>query len=176
MTEFDRQSNPEISAGENLSLRLLTEQDAHVFYQLAASNADALEKADIYVPLDVEDAASKATHPMPPGRLDFGIRADGQLIGEIDLVRQIPQRAELIYWIDKNHRGRGYASRAVKALTEHAFSDLGVETLRAWVAGENKLSQKTLETAGFNHVDTNQKTGSFGYELRRDEVSATQYT
>ena len=158
----------EIQTASQIVLRLLRPEDAATLYELMQKNRPFLEEAEVYVPIDLEDAQDKIARPTPPNRLDFGILLGSQIIGGIDLVPQTPGRAELIYWIDHDHKGRGYAKEAVKTLAVHSLNTLDYHALRAWVHRDNIPSQKTLENAGFVHQDTNQATGSFGYTLSAD--------
>ena len=45
--------------------------------------------------------------------------------------------------------GRGYASQAVAALSEHAFAVLGLERLEAGFYADNETSQRAFKRAGF---------------------------
>lgn len=60
------------------------------------------------------------------------------------------QRAtvEIGYWLLADARGSGIASRAVRALAEHAFGQ-GIRRLHAVVRLENLPSERVLERAGF---------------------------
>ena len=60
------------------------------------------------------------------------------------------QRAtvEIGYWLLPGARGRGVASRAVRALAEHAFAQK-LRRIHAVVRVENSASQRVLERAGF---------------------------
>jgi RimJ/RimL family protein N-acetyltransferase len=119
------------------------------------------------VPFDADDVRDKARYAAPEGREDFCIWAQDGLAGAADLVPQGPGRGEIIYWIDRDHRGKGYAREAVRAVTAHAFKDRGFHTVRAWVKQTNVPSRKTLERDGFVHTDTNSATGSLGYTLSK---------
>lgn len=71
---------------------------------------------------------------------NFGVftKDTGALVGSMGLVRmellRAPERqAELGFWTAKEQRGRGYTVESGRAVTEWAFSALGVERLE-WVA------------------------------------------
>ena len=59
--------------------------------------------------------------------------------------------AELGYWIAEEYWGNGYATESSKALIEHAFNDLNIETIYATYRSENRQSQRVLEKLGFRY-------------------------
>ena len=82
----------------------------------------------------------------------FSIAADGAIIGGIGLDLQpdvYAHSAELSYWIAAPHWGRGHATRAVAALTDHAFFTLGLARLYARVFDGNLASQRVLEKCAY---------------------------
>lgn len=76
--------------------------------------------------------------------------ATGRLLGGIGLDKVVPNRGqcELGYWVGPWARGRGVATAAVRALTEHAFHTgmARIELLTHW---ENAASQRVALAAGF---------------------------
>jgi RimJ/RimL family protein N-acetyltransferase len=76
--------------------------------------------------------------------------ATGRLLGGIGLDKVVPNRGqcELGYWVGPWARGRGVATAAVRALTEHAFhtGTARIELLTHW---ENAASQRVALAAGF---------------------------
>jgi RimJ/RimL family protein N-acetyltransferase len=82
----------------------------------------------------------------------FSIACDGAIIGGIGLDLQpdvYAHSAELSYWIAATHWGRGHATRAVAALTDHAFFRLGLTRLYARVFDGNAASQRVLEKCAY---------------------------
>jgi RimJ/RimL family protein N-acetyltransferase len=82
----------------------------------------------------------------------FSIACDGAIIGGIGLDLQpdvYAHSAELSYWIATPHWGRGHATRAVAALTDHAFFRLGLTRLYARVFDGNAPSQRVLEKCAY---------------------------
>ncbi|MBE9584160.1 GNAT family N-acetyltransferase [Mucilaginibacter sp. JRF] len=81
----------------------------------------------------------------------FGIFADDEFIGvggitvKIDIHRN---NAEIGYWLGEPYWGKGYATEAVKLLTEYAFN-IGLIRVFAGVFAHNKASQRVLEKAGY---------------------------
>lgn len=78
-------------------------------------------------------------------------RSSGSLVGLIELyeIRHDRRDAELGYWIRSDRAGRGYATEAVRVLTDHAWNRLGLHKLRADVCVGNHGSARVLEKSGF---------------------------
>jgi ribosomal-protein-alanine N-acetyltransferase len=57
--------------------------------------------------------------------------------------------AEIGYWLGRAFWGRGIASAAVKAVTEHAFGHFELDRLHAGVFAWNPASARVLEKAGY---------------------------
>jgi RimJ/RimL family protein N-acetyltransferase len=72
--------------------------------------------------------------------------AGGASLTNYDILRD---RVELGYWLHREVRGRGIATRTARALALHAFS-VGVMRVEAVVRPENTTSIRVLERAGFS--------------------------
>jgi RimJ/RimL family protein N-acetyltransferase len=74
-----------------------------------------------------------------------------ELIGSISLVRIAWEhlRAEVGYFLARDARGAGHATRAVGLICEWAFDSLGIERLDLYAATGNPASQRVAERAGF---------------------------
>jgi RimJ/RimL family protein N-acetyltransferase len=86
----------------------------------------------------------------------FVILADrGTIVGGITLHHHDEQRSriEVGYWLLPAGRGRGIATRAVRALADHVHSH-GVLRLEAVVRPENERSIRVLERLGFTREGT----------------------
>jgi RimJ/RimL family protein N-acetyltransferase len=53
------------------------------------------------------------------------------------------------YWLAREARGRGVATRAVRILTNWAFATLGLYELRLWAHVDNVGSRTVAERSGF---------------------------
>lgn len=53
------------------------------------------------------------------------------------------------YWVGREHRRQGYATRAVRLLAQWAFAEAGFQRLVADVITGNDASMRVLEAAGF---------------------------
>lgn len=77
---------------------------------------------------------------------------EGKHIGNIKLGPIHPHysHADISYFIgDRSCWGKGYATQAVKLITEWAFSDLNLHKVQAGAFDENLGSIKVLQKAGF---------------------------
>lgn len=74
-----------------------------------------------------------------------------QLIGSISLVRLEweHRRAEVGYFLARDARGAGHATRAVRLISEWAFRALGIERIDLYAATGNVGSQRVAERSGF---------------------------
>lgn len=80
----------------------------------------------------------------------FAIDDRGEQAGLIAL--RLPEldggAAELAWQLRPESRGKGLAARALRAVVEHAFSDLGVHRVEAYVARSNRPALRTAAQAG----------------------------
>lgn len=86
------------------------------------------------------------------GRHNWLILDDGEpagFIGLSNIMRGPLQSAILSYWVDQDHNGRGLATRAVAAVVDYAFGDLGLHRVEAGTLPDNFGSQRVLEKNGF---------------------------
>ncbi len=77
--------------------------------------------------------------------------ADSTVIGAAILFAYdaASSRAEIGYVLGRAHWGQGYASEAVRALTQHCFEQVGMRRLEAQVNPSNTASCKLIESLGF---------------------------
>jgi len=75
----------------------------------------------------------------------------GTLLGSISLMRfdWDQRRAEVGYWLARDARGQGHATRAVRLIGDWGFRSLGLERLDLFAATENAASQRVAERSGF---------------------------
>ncbi len=73
-----------------------------------------------------------------------------KILGGANLLRFDPMRdtVELGYWLFVEARGRGVATRIVRAMAEHAHAN-GVVRVEAHVRIGNEASERVLERVGF---------------------------
>ena len=76
---------------------------------------------------------------------------DGRLLGSVGVVHfdWTDARCELGYWVAREARGRGIASRAVRLLTTWIFEALPIGRVEICAEPENTGSRRAAERAGF---------------------------
>lgn len=85
-----------------------------------------------------------------PGKLNFIIEIDGEPAGSIGLdYIEENHKAEIGYWLAKNHWGRGIMSEVLKEITKFGFGELDLKRITAKVFAGNPASKKVLEKNGF---------------------------
>lgn len=81
----------------------------------------------------------------------FVIRDDAGVVGAggVEIHGAEQRLGEVGYWIRTDRTGRGYATEAVIAVVDFAFSELGLYRLELRAGVENGASQRVAEKAGF---------------------------
>jgi RimJ/RimL family protein N-acetyltransferase len=76
---------------------------------------------------------------------------DGGLLGSVSLLRIAAEhrRAEVGYWLAREARGAGHATRAVALICTWGFQTLGLERIDLLAAVDNDPSQRVAERTGF---------------------------
>jgi RimJ/RimL family protein N-acetyltransferase len=76
---------------------------------------------------------------------------DNHLLGSVSLMRLAWEhaRAEVGYWLAREARGRGHATRAVRLICRWAFQMLALERIDLLAGTENAASQRVAERCGF---------------------------
>lgn len=83
---------------------------------------------------------------------NFAISVAGEVVGGIGFILQpdVARRsAEIGYWLGEEFWGRGIASEAVIAVTDHAFANHDLCRVYALVFDWNRASARVLEKAGY---------------------------
>lgn len=103
-------------------------------------------------PYQLRDAEAFIASQSGEPTLAFAIEVGGEAVGVIGLIRlgDVERGTmEIGYWLGEPFWGRGIATEAVAALSEHAFATFGVERIEAKVFGWNRASARVLEKAGY---------------------------
>lgn len=129
-------------------------QDAHDLVELANDWEIAKNLRDAfphpYTLADAEGYLGRCESGVIPQ--SFAITIDDRLVGGCGLkLREDIERcsAEIGYWIGKPYWGRGLTTAAVRAVTAHAFENLGLLRVYALPFEENLASARVLEKAGY---------------------------
>lgn len=77
---------------------------------------------------------------------------DQALIGGVTLGlirRGVAQAGTMGYWVGEPYAGKGYMTRAVRAVVAHAFGELHLRRIEAACLPTNERSRRLLERVGF---------------------------
>ena len=93
------------------------------------------------------------TLSLSPERIVYGIFLDGALIGMINDCGIRGTAVELGYFLSPEHWGRGYATEALRAVTEELFR-IGCESITAGYFEGNEASRRVMEKCGMRPLGT----------------------
>jgi RimJ/RimL family protein N-acetyltransferase len=152
---------------KRLALRAPRLEDVKTVATLANDRRIAENVARIPHPYKVSDAESFiAGANKAGGEAAFLITLrDETVVGACGVAPQ-EQTPELGYWLGVPYWGQGYATEALHAVIDYAFTDLGHEALQAGSRVTNPASRRVLEKCGF------QWTGVGLYRIRAIHSSA----
>jgi RimJ/RimL family protein N-acetyltransferase len=71
-------------------------------------------------------------------------------LGHVFIERDDEGRGSVGYWVLKDGRGKGYATRAVRLMASWALPEMRLGRLQLHTDPENIASQRVAETAGFS--------------------------
>ena len=84
--------------------------------------------------------------------VNFAIVSNDEVIGGIglDLRQDVYVKSPLIgYWLAEPYWGKGIMHQAIKLVADHAFTNLDMICILAYVLSPNTASMRVLEKAGF---------------------------
>lgn len=148
-------SAPPTLRTRHLLLRPFTPADAVAVHRAVGERDVAAMTASI--PHPYPDGAALAWIEAQPAAFARGeavilaitTAADG-VVGAIGLqIEAAHAKAELGYWIGKQHWGRGFATEAARAALGHGFGALHLERIHARVMAGNRASARVLAKLGF---------------------------
>jgi RimJ/RimL family protein N-acetyltransferase len=152
---------------KRLALRAPRLEDAKTVATLANDRRIAENVARIPHPYKVSDAEGFIAGANKAGsEAVFLITLrDETVIGACGIMNQ-EQAPELGYWLGVPYCGKGFATEALHAMIDYAFTDLAHESLQAGARVTNPASRRVLEKCGF------QWTGVGLYRIRAINSSA----
>jgi RimJ/RimL family protein N-acetyltransferase len=134
---------------KRLALRAPRLEDAKTVAMLANDRRIAENTARIPHPYKVSDAQDFITGVNRSGEAAFLITLrDKTVIGACGLIFR-DEAPELGYWLGVPHWGNGYATEALHAVIDYAFTDLAHDALQAGARVTNPASRRVLEKCGF---------------------------
>ena len=135
---------------KRLVLRAPRLEDAKAIAAIANDRRIAENTARIPHPYRQADAeAWIAGTNIEPGQETYLITLNGTVIGGCGFDLSDGPAPEIGYWLGVKYWGKGYATEAVRALIDHAFTDLDVPALQSNVRVTNPTSRRVLEKCGF---------------------------
>ncbi len=147
--ETRRERSIPVLETERLALRAPRHEDVKAITVLANDRRIAENTARIPHPYGVGDAEQFiASANKRDGEANFVILIGDTLIGACGIDPR-GDGLEFGYWLGVPYWGRGYATEAGRAMIDHAFGDLGQETLQAGARVTNPASRRVLEKCGF---------------------------
>jgi len=140
--------------GDGAALRPWRRDDADELHALIEANRDHLRP---WMPWADQDLEATRRYLLDvttsPRDVQRAITLHGRIVGAIGLIH--PAGFPMLgYWLDTGAQGRGIATRALEAVVEHAFADLGYERLELRAGVGNTRSRAVAERAGFQLVRT----------------------
>ncbi|WP_342663987.1 GNAT family protein [Peribacillus kribbensis] len=81
----------------------------------------------------------------------FAIIHRGKIAGTVGFneINKSAKIGEIGYWLGQEFQGKGIMTKAVKALIEYGFKDLGLNRVEAYAASGNSKSRDLIERLGF---------------------------
>lgn len=145
-----------------VAIRLVAETDAKALADLLIRNRpflapwDPVRDETYFTSVGQRDLLAQSLRRFAAGAEWPGlITDDGETVGRVNLnnvVRGAFCSADLGYWVDQQHNGRGVATAAVGAVVDIAFAELGLHRVQAGTLLHNVGSQRVLERNGFTTI------------------------
>ncbi len=145
-----RESSIPVLETERLVLRAPRHEDAKAIALIANDRRIAENTARIPHPYRLADAESFIAAANADGTTSFMITlADATVLGVCGMTHSDGPGPELGFWLGSRFWDRGYATEAVRALIDLAFTDGDHESLQAGARVTNPASRRVLEKCGF---------------------------
>ncbi|WP_199549332.1 GNAT family N-acetyltransferase [Streptomyces sp. N35] len=91
----------------------------------------------------------------------------GRLVAVTGLMERVGNAREIGFWAVKEHRGQGYMTEAVRAVTRWGFEELGADRIEWKAEVGNHASRAVAEKAGFR-LEGTLRSGLLNKGTRRD--------
>jgi|SRR5579862_7516878 RimJ/RimL family protein N-acetyltransferase len=148
--ETFREASIPVLETKRLALRAPRLGDAKLVAALANDRRIAENTARIPHPYRLADAESFIAGASKAGEAAFLITLhDRTVIGACGIMFHYDDMPELGYWLGVPYWNKGYATEALHALIDYAFTDLNHESLQAGSRVTNPASRRVLEKCGF---------------------------
>ena len=122
---------------------------------VTACDDDAIRRFTM-MPHGITEAQARTRATFAAGAWDRGFPTvaiagdDDQAVGMVHWgPREVPGNAEAAYWLLPEARGRGWMPKALRHMTDWAFTQAGIQRMEVLVDLDNHASQRAAEKAGF---------------------------
>lgn len=130
----------------DVAVRPLFEADVPA---LAAAARDPLVPYYTHVPEDYTEEHAREFIARGGNNYAIADADTDQILGVVGFLLMDQARGNFGYWVGKDARGRGVATRALRLLTRWAAEEHGLARLQLIVEPENLASIRVAEKAGF---------------------------
>ncbi|MFN0109641.1 MAG: GNAT family N-acetyltransferase [Blastocatellia bacterium] len=146
-----------LKVDDEIEIRMLEESEAETVFALVDRNREYLREWLIWV--DTSDSPEVTRQYIKESKLRYekkealsaGIWMNGELVGATGVVgyEWHNRVMELGYWLSADQQGKGIMTRAVTAMIDDAFSNLGMNRVEIHCASGNIRSRAIPERLGF---------------------------
>ncbi|MGE5771676.1 MAG: GNAT family N-acetyltransferase [Hyphomicrobiales bacterium] len=145
-----REASIPVLETKRLALRAARLEDAKTVAALANDRRIAENTARIPHPYKLADAEEFIGGASKEGEAAYLITLhDKTIIGACGIMSRYDDTPELGYWLGVSYWNKGYATEALHALIDYAFTDLTHKALQAGARVTNPASRRVLEKCGF---------------------------
>lgn len=145
-----REASIPVLETKRLALRAARLEDAKAVAALANDRRIAENTARIPYPYKLADAEQFIAGANKKGEAAYLITLrDGTIIGACGLMFHYDDTPEIGYWLGVPYWNKGYATEALHALIDYAFTDLTHDAVQAGARVTNPASRRVLEKCGF---------------------------
>lgn len=145
-----REASIPVLETKRLALRAARLEDAKAVAALANDRRIAENTARIPYPYKLADAEQFIAGANRKGEAAYLITLrDGTIVGACGLMFHYDDTPEIGYWLGVPYWNKGYATEALHALIDYAFTDLTHDAVQAGARVTNPASRRVLEKCGF---------------------------
>ncbi len=154
-------------------LELISLEEAHAagLFALVEQNREYLREWLPWVDDNASIEDSKRFIESSLGQSASGIWYKGNLVGVVGYgtIDWLNRTASIGYWLGASFQGHGLMIKSCRAMMEHSFDELGMNSVEIHCAAENKKSRAIPEKLGFVQEGTIQQ-GQWLYDHYVDLV------
>ena len=145
-----REASIPVLETKRLALRAARLEDAKAVAALANDRRIAENTARIPYPYKLADAEQFIAGASKKGEAAYLVTLrDGTIVGACGLMFREDDAPEIGYWLGVPYWNKGYATEALHALIDYAFTDLTHDAVQAGASVTNPASRRVLEKCGF---------------------------